>query len=284
MVDMYVLICSFNQWRELPRDQSSATCASAISNRTFGRHKNTEARCKPSTQQESTNEKPPTKSPAHNFTTMTKATPHLTPGGHTYENAASRRSKCHKCAKHIHKGCRRVGLEQFDTTSHKFIYHHFHTGCLDDSIKRRLRFKGGRTLDQEMARQDAAAQQREETLCERKELFEQLMELRSALVRHHEIRLFELHLTDKTIEELVLRLPTNFQQLAKVWGMGPTNMELLGDGILELIGYYLRRREHESTRGKENCTERTSRGNTEKREPPPSEIDPTNGAVAEPSE
>lgn len=165
-----------------------------------------------------------------------------------------------------------MGLEQFDTTSHKFIYHYYHASCLDDSVKAKLRFERGLTLDQEMARQDAAAQQREETLCERKELFEQLVELRSALVRHDEIRLFELHLTDKTIEELVLRLPTNFQQLSKVWGMGPANMDLLGDGILELIRYYLRRQKQHAVSATEN------------REFPHSETERANGTLSKQSE
>jgi len=173
---------------------------------------------------------------------MGKASRFAPAAGNKYESASSRRSKCSSCGKNIVKGCRRVGIEAFDPNKYKFIYNYHHVDCLDENVQGRLGFDGGRTLQEEIAWQDEVALKRAETLQERSGLYQQLLELRSALTKHDEIRLFELHLTDKTIEDIVLQLPTNFQQLSKCWGMGPSNMELIGDGILELVGYYKRRR------------------------------------------
>jgi len=207
---------------------------------------------------------------------------HLSPEGHKYESAAPRRSRCTACGKHIVKGFRRVGIEQYDQKSHKFTYQYYHFGCLDGSWKEQLRFAEGRTLAQEVAYQDEVERRRAETLRERHNLFEQIVELRSALVQHDEFCLFELHLSDKTIEELVLQLPTSFQQLSQIWGMGPSNMELLGDGILELIGYFRRKQgidrqghRHHERETEPESTEHQDEAIEERRQPLPTKTQPS---------
>jgi len=220
---------------------------------------------------------------------MTKAPTrkhHLSPEGHKYESAAPRRSRCTACGKHIVKGFRRIGIEQYDQKSHKFTYQYYHFGCLDGSWKEQLRFAEGRTLAQEVAYQDEVERRRAETLRERHNLFEQIVELRSALVQHDEFCLFELHLSDKTIEELVLQLPTSFQQLSQIWGMGPSNMELLGDGILELIGYFRRKQgidrqghRHHERETKPTRVNRTPRRGDRRTTAASSNIDPAFGII-----
>lgn len=155
------------------------------------------------------------------FQTPTKARKRRTPPRDKVETSPNNRSKCYKCGKKIIKGEQRIGIVEHNEYGTNQRY--YHQSCLPNHLKDRIpsveKMKTIKVIEK------------------RKELEQNLRSLRSCFanilnVEHY--RIFQ----NKSLDELVLKMPTTKQELLSIWGIKEKKVESFGDAIITIIQQY----------------------------------------------
>ena len=140
------------------------------------------------------------------------------------EISPNNRAKCHKCEAKIVKGEERYGFVEVNEYGRTQRY--YHPRCCPDNLKDRL-------PSPEKRKQDLVLEEREELAAE-------LRSLRSLFASELDVEPFYIF-HNRSIDELVAKMPTTESGLLEIWGIKQRKVETFGDAILTVIKQYKRR-------------------------------------------
>jgi superfamily II DNA helicase RecQ len=141
-------------------------------------------------------------------------------------------AKCTACRKKIKKEHKRFGIPEHSERYNKQIYRYYHVQCCPPALQAMVP-----NASDELKRQKAAAQNKQHIVEQRQELLHNLKQMRLHFANRLEVPFFMV-LSNATLEELVVQMPTNNTQLLNVRGIGPKKLQSFGDPILALIQQY----------------------------------------------
>lgn len=165
------------------------------------------------------------------------------------ESSPNGRATCVRCNQKIEKGQERVGVQcQRDTGRgfKKWQPRYYHGDCVSESCKRKLVFKiekPRKKLKVDTDVNTTAGGDRKSLLSTKKrtQLKQDLRFMRSLLAREHfipskeEYKVFQ----NKSLDEIVDRLPTNLDDLKGCWGIKGKRATYYGQQILQVVRKYL---------------------------------------------
>jgi hypothetical protein len=179
------------------------------------------------------------------------------------ESSPNNRATCVRCGQKIVKESERVGIQaKFSTPSGQQVWRmrYYHGGCVDDDVKRKLHLdnhahalpvpKAAKRLKvpenkpkSKKSKASTAAnntkQQHKLRPQQRKQLGQELCLLRKCFaiaqgVENEEYKIFP----NKSIDDLILKLPSNNAELMQCWGIKEKRIIYYGSAILQVIRPY----------------------------------------------
>lgn len=165
-------------------------------------------------------------------------------------------AKCQRCRRKIKVGEQRFGITEYSERYNKDIYRYYHDRCCPASLKARVP-----DASDELNRQRKEEIQRTRLLEERNALIENLKTLRQIFARRMGYEPF-LVFNTKTLEDIVVKMPTTQDALLNVHGIGPKKYQNFGDPIISLIKQYKRQVTEAAKRKNQDRRSRSSANNT----------------------
>ncbi|CAB9528464.1 expressed unknown protein [Seminavis robusta] len=190
-----------------------------------------------------------------------------------YEASPNRLATCRKCIQKIQRGVLRVGIQEYYHPREDWSIKYYHKTCLPDALLGDLYLESSAgaskwaspfsspavsaetklnlELESRRSREEA---KRRLVFDTRGDLREELRQLRLGFAK----RLGRgdavyLVFDNKTLDDLVLQLPTTTSQLLKCKGMGGARCRQFGPAILQVILQYKKREQDEDAAGGEDC-------------------------------
>ena len=174
-------------------------------------------------------------------------------GRRTYdisEKSPNSWTKCVRCNHTIEKGQQRVGIQckrDIGRVSYKpWVPRYYHADCISKSCKRKLVFKKGNPRKKvkvgNVANTTSSGDRRYLlTATKRAQLRQDLRLMRSLLAEAHGIEFDEEYkvFPNKSLDQIVDRLPTNLDDLKKCWGIKEKRARYYGRQILQIVRKYL---------------------------------------------
>lgn len=191
------------------------------------------------------------------------------------ETSPTSRAECRKCEQKIMKGETRIGIQgKIETPQGIQVYrlHYYHDNCITEETKRKLHTapSSGKQPPKKKAKRDtncntstsnakkkSAAKQtstnpsptRQLKPKIRKQLEKDLRQLRSCYATAQgnceEYKIF----SNKSLTELITKLPTNNIELSKCWGIKGKRIKQYGKSILQIINMYLDKEQQQGGSG-----------------------------------
>jgi len=152
------------------------------------------------------------------------------------ETSPNNRASCHACKEKITKGQERYGI--VESNDYGRTQRYYHPQCCPDALKSKLP-------------SPERMQQIQVVETERRDLAGELRELRGLFAEELDVEHFKVF-HDKSIDDLVLKLPTTNQELLQVWGIKEKKAQSFGHAILAVIKQYMR--DHPAAQAKEGIS------------------------------
>lgn len=156
--------------------------------------------------------------------TPTKRRSPAKPPRNKVETSPNNRSKCQKCGAKITKGEQRFGI--VESSEYGRTQRYYHPKCCPQSLRSKL-------PSPEKVAQDKQVD-------ERIDLYDDLKQLRSLFAAALDVEHFKIF-HDKSLEELVLNMPTTESELLTIWGIKEKKVACFGEPILAVIRQYQRK-------------------------------------------
>ena len=189
-----------------------------------------------------------------------------------YEKSPNNQAKCRGCRKPIFKGENRFGVQEFFRKWNKWEPRYYHKDCLstEEQAKLNLPSSSGQrnklgsstpaTPDLVEARLRHELQSQKELESIRRQLVyqargdlrEKLRQLRLCFARRLNYDKAYFVFDDKTLDDIVARMPTNLRELRQCIGMGPKRCKQYGAPIFRTIQLYKRANQEEEGAGTDN--------------------------------
>jgi HRDC domain len=144
-------------------------------------------------------------------------------------------AKCNACRGKIYKQNMRFGIPAYTEHYNKHYYRYYHAQCCPPALQAMVP-----KASEELNRRTEVAQNKQRFVVEHQDLLQSLKRLRSHLANRQGVPLYMVF-SNATLEELVVRMPTNDAQLLSVNGIGPSKLHSYGGPILALIQKYAER-------------------------------------------
>ncbi|GFH51314.1 hypothetical protein CTEN210_07790 [Chaetoceros tenuissimus] len=166
------------------------------------------------------------------------------------EESPNSGTKCVRCNHTIEKGQQRVGIQckrDIGRVSYKpWMPRYYHTDCISKSCKRKLVFKKENPRKKvkvgDVANTTSSGNRRYLlTATKSAQLRKDLRLMRSLLAEAHHIPLDEEYkvFPNKSLDQIVDRLPTNLEDLKTCWGIKEKRARYYGQQILQIVSKYL---------------------------------------------
>jgi superfamily II DNA helicase RecQ len=162
-----------------------------------------------------------------------------------YERSPNHSAKCRGCNCVIIDGDLRIGLCEYIPDYQKYEYIYYHERCCPAEKKENIRLPSSpnpnrtqpidEVLKGELEQQNKAAIQATNIVYrERAELREALRRLRADQAQRFEEPLYRIF-SNKTLDDIVLKMPQSKEELLLVNGIGPAKCRLFAKSILRIV-------------------------------------------------
>mmetsp|Transcript_19342 Transcript_19342/g.41765 ORF Transcript_19342/g.41765 Transcript_19342/m.41765 type:complete len:230 (+) Transcript_19342:92-781(+) len=186
-----------------------------------------------------------------------------------YEKSPNSSAKCRSCRKKILRGENRFGVQVFFHKWRKWGSTYYHKDCLSKEEQAGLNLQsssgqrnklGSSTpvtpdlvearLSHELQRQEARESSRRQLVYQaRGDLREKLRQLRLGFARKLEYDKVYFVFNNKTLDDIVAKMPKDLRELQKCIGMGPKRCKQYGVPILQTIKLYKHASQEEPAAG-----------------------------------
>jgi len=160
------------------------------------------------------------------------------------EQSPTSRASCQRCGEKIMKGQNRVGIQgKIETPQGYEVWsmRYYHDGCVTEGTKRSLHLEPPAPKASKKAKTNNGASPRQSITLKprvRKQLERDLRELRCLFAQTQECEEYKIF-QNRSLQELVQKLPTNNIELQQCWGIKGKRCQQYGNSILHIINSYL---------------------------------------------